>query len=269
MSIFSLLPLTLNAQMTAGSVAVLQSAGDYIAVAADSKGLSRKGVSLNRCKIVTLDDGLVFAATGYTNKAGVPKSPSAWEASDIAKEHYHLLLKTPRHELIRKLAEAYGADLAARLEPDVKTHPEERWPSLLADALFAGFDENQKRVIIQVTVSQKAFNGVTLGVGYFIKPWPADDEAYAVVIGETAIAREYAAGNSQRSRSWISGMALQAAGLPMKERLILATAKIVELTREYDPAFVGGPIDEVLVSRKTGATWVRHKMECGTTESGH
>ena len=103
-----LMPLTLSGQLVTGSIAVLQSADDYLVIAADSKGLSRKGISLHRCKVVALDNHLVYTATGYNSYEGVR---GTWDASDIAKQHYKLLAKTPRHELIPKLAEAYGASL--------------------------------------------------------------------------------------------------------------------------------------------------------------
>jgi hypothetical protein len=265
---FFFFPLNLNAQLITGSIAVLQSAGDYIAIAADSKSFSRKGISLHRCKIVPLDDQLVYAATGYTSRGGVHVlGNDAWDASDIAKQRYHLLAKTPRHELIRKLAEVYGAILAAKLDPVVTAHPEEGWPSLLAAALFAGFDENRQRVIIEVTVRQKSPIGLAQGVGYSTKLFPANDDVYADVIGETAIAQEYAAGKTFRSQSWRDGVALQTAGLGLKERLILGAEKIVELTAKYDSTLVGGPIDTILVSRKAGVTWIRCKTECAITHS--
>ena len=55
-----LMPMALSGQLVTGSIAVLQSADDYLVIAADSKSLSRKGISLHRCKIVVLDDQLVY-----------------------------------------------------------------------------------------------------------------------------------------------------------------------------------------------------------------
>jgi len=253
------MPMALSGQLVTGSIAVLQSAGDYLVIAADSKSLSHKGVSLHRCKIVALDDQLVYAGTGYTSYAGVR---GAWDASDIVKQHYHLLTKTPRHDLIRKLAEAYGASLAARLDPDVKGHPEEGWPTLLAAALFAGFDENRWRVVIEVTIHQEPHNGVAQGVGYSTKLFPASDAVFADVIGETAVAQEFAAGRTLRSQSWRNGLALEVTGLGVKERLIAGAEKIVELTAKYQPSLVGGSIEAVLVSRNMGVKCIRRKPEC-------
>src|SRR5512146_2760990 len=107
-------------QLSIGSIAVLNSADDYLVIAADSKNLSAKGVSLHRCKVEALDDHLVFANTGYGSYEGVR---GKWDAATLARQHYRQLAKAPRHELISALAEAYGADLAARLEPDVMAHP--------------------------------------------------------------------------------------------------------------------------------------------------
>jgi hypothetical protein len=205
---------TASAQLSFGSIAVLQSADDYLVIAADSLNLSAKGVSLHSCKVDALDDQLVFANTGYGSYAGVR---GKWEAVGLARQHYRKLAKTPRHELIPAIAEAYGADLAAKLEPDVKAHPEENWPQVLATALLAGFDEMQQRIVIEVKVHQVRDGH---GVGYSTRRFPASDSAYAEVMGETSIAAEFAAGETQRSQSWRSGLDSQVKGLGVKERMI-------------------------------------------------
>jgi hypothetical protein len=244
-------------QLSFGSIAVLQSADDYLVLAADSKNLSARGVSLHRCKIDALDDQLVFANTGYGSYAGVR---GKWNAIALARQHYHRLAKAPRHELISALAEAYGSDLAAKLEPDVKAHPEEGWPQTLATAIFAGFDEKRQRVVIEVNVHQVRRNGG--GVEYSTRRFPASDAAYAEVMGETSIAEEFAAGRTLRSQSWRNGLNLQVQGLGVKERLIAGAETIVELTARYQPSVVGGAVDTVLVSRKAGVMWVHRKPEC-------
>lgn len=130
---------------------MLNSADDYIAIAAD-KGVSQKGASYDRCKIVALDNQLVYAATGYTSRADGPQIGGMWDESALAKQMYRSLAKNPRHELIPKLAEALGASLASRLNQSVEAHPQEGRPPILVTPLFAGFDENGKRMIIQVNV---------------------------------------------------------------------------------------------------------------------
>ncbi len=254
-----LLSAMLGAQVVDGSIAVLEGAGDYLAIAADSKSLSRKGVSLHRCKIVVLDDQLVYAGTGYTSYAGV-RGP--WDANDMARQHYRLLGKTPRRELIRNLAEAYGASLAAKLDPDVRGHPEEGWPWLLTAALFAGFDENRQRVVIEVTVHQNYGGSGARGVEYSTKSFPPGDAAFTEVIGETATAQEFAAGNTERAQSWRSGLNLQVTGFGLKERLVAGAETVVELTAKYQPNLVGGATDTLLVTRGAGVKWIRRKPEC-------
>jgi hypothetical protein len=253
----SILASGATAQLSLGSIVVLQSADDYLVVAADSKNLSAKGVSLHSCKVDALDDQLVFANTGYGSYAGVR---GKWDAISLARQHYHQFAKAPRHELILALAEAYGADLAAKLEPDVKAHPEEGWPQVLATALFAGFDEKRQRIVIEVNVHQVRRNGG--GVEYSTRHFPPSDAAYAEVMGETSIAEEFAAGRTLRSQSWRKELDLQVQGLAVKERLITGAEKIVELTARYQPSLVGGAVDTALVSRKTGVVWIHRKPEC-------
>jgi hypothetical protein len=102
-----------------------------------------------------------------------------WDAAAVARQHYHLLANAPRHELISALAETYGADLAAKLEPDVKGHPEEGWPQSLVTAIFAGFDEKRQRVVIEVNIHQLQRDGAGRAVGYSTKRFPASDAAFA------------------------------------------------------------------------------------------
>ena len=120
-------------QLNSGSIVVVESVGDYVVVAANSLNLSAKGISLHRCKIIALDNRLVYANTGYTSKAS---AHGTWGATDIAKWRFRSLRKTPRQELIPKLAAAYGSEVAARLEPDFLGHPEEGWPRTLTTAIF-------------------------------------------------------------------------------------------------------------------------------------
>jgi hypothetical protein len=248
-----------RAQLSFGSIAVLQSAGDYLVIAADSKNLSAKGVSLHACKVDALDDQLIFAGTGYGSYVGVR---GKWDAIALARQHYHKLANLPRADMISALAEAYGADLAAKFEPDIKAYPKEGWPQILVTALFAGFDEKGQRIVIEVKVHQvRRYGG---GVTYSTKRLPTSDADYAEILGETSIAEEFAAGRTLRSQSWRNQLDFQVQGLGMNERLIAGAEKIIELTAKYQPSVVGGAVDTVLVSRKTGVKWVHRKPECST-----
>lgn len=245
-----------SGDLVTGSLVVVNSADDYIAIAADSKGLSQKGPSYDRCKIVALDNRLVYAATGYTSRADALQIGGTWHASALAKQAYLSLAKNPRHELIPKLAEALGASLASRLNQSVEAHPHEGWPRILVTALLAGFDENGKRIIIQVD----AMRTDERHVGYTARLVP--DDVHAVLSGETAIAEEYTAGKTPRSQSWQKSVVFENAGLGVKQQLIHGAERIVALTAQYDPTLVGGPIDTVVISRKAGVTWIHRKPEC-------
>ena len=274
MSFFLLLPPALNAQLATGSIVVLESSGDYIAMAADSKSVSIKGTSLHRCKIVALDDGLIYAATGYTSNFGGRRfgNRESWDASDIARLEYRLLARDSRHELILKLAEDYGASIAGRLKSDVKSHPREGWPWSLTTALFAGFDETHQRVVVEVTVHQGTNVGADQKVGYSTKLFPANDLRYAEVVGETSIAQEYVASSTPRSQAWREDLAIRTAGFRLKELLISDVENMVELTSKFTPSLVGGPVDAILLSRKVGdagVTWVRRKPECSAAHAEH
>jgi hypothetical protein len=107
-----LMPTARSGQLVTGSIVVLQSVGDYLVIAADSKGVSQKGASYDRCKIVALDNRLVYAATGHTSRADASQIVGTWGASAVARQAYLSLAKNPEHELIPKLADSFGASLA-------------------------------------------------------------------------------------------------------------------------------------------------------------
>jgi hypothetical protein len=244
-----------SAQLSFGSIVVLESADDYLVMAADSKNLSAKGVSLHKCKVDALGNHLLFANVGYGSYDG---ARGKWDAVSLARQRYHQLSKLLLHELIPALAEAYGADLAAKLEPDVMLHPEEGWPQELATALFAGFDEQGQRVVVEVNVHQAQRGRVESST----RRVPANDAPFTTVRGETSIAEEFAAGKTFRSQSWRNGLDFQVNGLGVKERMIAGAEKMVELTAQYQSSVVGGPIDTVVLSRRTGVQWIRRKPEC-------
>ena len=113
---------------------------------------------------------------------------------------------------------------------------------------------------IEVKVHQVRTGGG--GLGYSTKHFPASDTPYAEIMGETSIAEEFAEGKTLRSQSWRNGLNFQVQGLGVRERLIAGAENMVELTARYEPAVVGGAVDTVLVSRKTGVVWIRRKPEC-------
>src|SRR6266496_4545336 len=115
---------------------------------------------------------------------------------------------------------------------------------------------------------KRSIHRTLLGVGYSTKSLPAGDAPFADVMGETAIAQEFAEGRTLRSQSWKDNLASQVAGLGTRERLVAGAEKIVELTTMYQPGMVGGPIDTVVISRTTGVEWVRRKRGC-TTATRH
>lgn len=269
-----LVPLMLRAQYVGGSVVVIEPGGDYIAIAADSLRLGPASgqVSHAACKIVELSDQLVFAATGISSHPGGQKTVRSdiWNVNDIARQEYSALASKHADHLIQKLADAYGTRLAAKLNDGLKREP--RLLAFLSSevggsaAVFAGFDEQHHRVMVEVTVGIQAQGAHT--VGYAIKFLPGDEAVGTEIIGDTTIAQELAVGKTKRSQGWSRAMLFQTAGLGLKDRLLFGAERIVGLTAIYDPHLVGGPVDVILVTRGHGVTWVHRKPTCGHYEHG-
>jgi hypothetical protein len=269
-----MLPSTLQAQYVSGTVVVLEVGGDYIVIAADSLRLGPDPgeVSHSACKIAKLSDQFVFATSGISGHPSVAKTPGSvtWNVYDIATQEYAVLANEHTAHLIQKLAAAYGERLADRINKDLKLEPEGPLRAYLAKhgvgtAVFAGFDEEHHRVILEVRVGIQS-PGATV-VEYATRLLTAGDETTeAMVFGDSAIAGELNEGKTDRSRSWQSAMSLQLRGQGLKDRLLFKAEYVADLTARYDPNQVGGPIDVIHVTRNGGVTWVRRKSACTLKE---
>lgn len=269
-----LLHPTLWAQHVSGTVVVLEDGGDYIVIAADSLSLGPGAgqVSHTACKIVKLSDQLVFAVSGISAYLGAANTSRAdmWNAKDIARQEFSALAGKHPDNLIQKLAAAYGENLTSRINHELKVEPAGPLRSYLAEqgrygaAVFAGFDEQHQRVVVEVSMGIRAAGGM---VGYTTKVLPGgEDTMEAEVFGHNTIATELAEGRTERSRGWRSTITLRSTGLGLRDRMLFEAKYVAELTAQYDPDHVGGPIDEVLVTRKRGVTWVHRKPACGSKD---
>jgi hypothetical protein len=269
-----LLPSSLWAQYVSGTVVVLEDGGDYIVIAADSLRLGPGAgqASHAACKIVKLSDQLVFATSGISGRPGVAKTPRSgtWDVYDIARQEYAVLADKHTDHLIQKLAAGYGERLAGRINEDLKMEPEGPLRSYLTKhgdegagaAVFAGFDEQHRRVIVEVRVGIQVPGDRVMGYAAKLLPG-GDDTMEAEVVGDTTIAGELAAGRTERSRGWRSTISLRSTGLGLRDRLLFEAQYVAELTAQYDPDQAGGPTDVILVTRNQGVTWVRRKPTCG------
>jgi hypothetical protein len=263
-----LFPWTLQAQYVSGTVVVLEAGGDYIAIAADSLrlGPSPGQVSHGYCKIVNLSDQLVFAAAGISGYPGARVPSDIWSVYEIAKQEYSELANGHTDDLVQKLAAVYGERVSGKINNGLKRDSSGSLWSYVSSqnevgaAIFAGFDDQHRRVIVEVKVGIQV-PGARV-VGYSTKFIPGDETVDTEVIGDTRISQELTAGQTQRSRGWHSAMSLQSSVLDLKDRLLFGAERIGELTAKHDPDYVGLPIDVVLVTRGRGITWVHRKPIC-------
>jgi hypothetical protein len=270
LALLVLVPSTLFAQYLSGSVVVLRFAGDYIAIASDSLRLGPGAgqVAYDGCKVVSLSDQLVFAEAGIANKPAGGKTSLAesWSVFEMARHEYGVLSKSHSTHLIPELAEGFGRRLVAQINHDLTLKSSAPLRSYLLEhrganaVVFAGFDEEHRPVVIVVTVGIKAPSAHE--VGYSTRQLHGGETENTEILGETSIVAEYAAGRTERSQGWRSVMALQTGGLGLKESLLFQSRYLAELTVKYAPQGVGGPIDQVLMTRGHSLTWAKRKPQC-------
>jgi hypothetical protein len=273
LAVWSVMPSVLLAQYNHGSIVVVQGSGDYIALAADSLRIGPTGqVFHDACKIAKLSDQLVFGEAGIAGKpsSGPASLVDSWNVLDMARTEYAALATNHSVDLIQQLAERFGRRLASQINYDLKLKSSTPLRSYLATmprasaAVFAGFDVQHQRVIVEVTVGFQTPDARE--VGYSVKRLPGKTGEEAEILGETSIAGEMAAGTTERSRQWRSAVALKTAGLSLKDRIVSATEYVVELTAKYAPQDVGGPIDAVTITKARGVTWAQRKPGCRTED---
>jgi hypothetical protein len=135
--------LSASAQPESGSLIILNSSNDEIAVAADSRSISAAGQFDNRCKITTLGNRIIFAASGITAMTPIDGRPVYWDAHSIARDIFVINPDKAAVDL-EGFATAWGQEIKRRMEIDVKRDGSEVFlegtdNTTLTSAIFSEF----------------------------------------------------------------------------------------------------------------------------------
>jgi len=232
----------------------MQAKGDYIVMAADSLLIGVSQVST--CKVEVLGNQIVFAMAGVSGSDAAPQR--AWDSLNLAKQEYAILARHPDDNLIEKLAIAFGKRYAEKINrsmlgPGVIPYLTPHGGNA-GEAIFAGFNRKHQRVIVEVEAGVSSTTRI-ISSGNEVK-------LETQVLGYSDIAKEYATNETERSKGWLNSLKRESNGMELKDRMTLQAERVIELTAKYHPDGVGGPTDEVLVTRNHGVRWTRRNAEC-------
>ncbi|MGO9270797.1 MAG: hypothetical protein ACLQOO_11185 [Terriglobia bacterium] len=269
--LFLLVSLHAIAQVEAGTLVVLNSSQDEIAVAADSRTHNATTYIDNRCKISALGNELIFAASGKTGYGPLGGANLVWDSHAIAHDKFRMIAHNKRTQnLPLRLATSWGRKVKRQLQLDLIHDRDETLSGVVGDtltsALFAGFNAKGISIITgkityRFTPKGKPITTFTI-TNEFERP-------RAVFIGDTGIADEFSASTTTRAVQWRQEASIQAA--KAQDAVALFAIKIVDLSIEYSPGMIidgkiipsiGGPVDALRLVRGHGIEWIQRKANC-------
>jgi hypothetical protein len=267
---FFLTSLNAAAQVKSGTLVILNASQDEIVAAADSRVYTPVTQFDNGCKITTLGNQLIFAASGTTGYGSPERGSLYWDSHAIARNIFlRLSRKKAKQPMPIRLARAWGQEVKKKVEADLKQDGKDEVffgveENRLTSAVVAGFDNGSPLIVtvaLMVVISARGSTNVSSAIAdIFTTP-------RAVSLGRVDIANEIFYGKTPRAIQWRSDLALMRTGDP----IAVPAIKAIEFSIEHYPLVsiggktlpaLGGPVDAVRLSRAKGVEWIQRKDNC-------
>lgn len=279
-----------------GTVVVVYYTTDKIIMAADSRVVSldpNKPPQDDACKIATPDGKIVFASAGIENYASANNQAilgsyasaldfvQSWSNADEIHKAYQeasfqhspmfqstsallmnaILERDVVLQTVRNFegAEVYDLNALKTWHATLLDQVAEKQHGLLTEALVGGLDSGGRLVLYGTAIEYS-----DLGFGGFILSntgTPVCPDAPYCFLGEYEIAREFVNLASDRAKKEAHKWKPPKNSSPL-DYDILKAMRLVELTEQYGPADVGGPIDAVELDKDGTLRWFYNKKNC-------
>ena len=242
---------------TVGSVLAFATSPDKIVIGADSRELmlssNGRADRFDKCKVVALDGIYIFAAVGRSGHHSKGHPEATWDIFEMARE---IARKGHTAGSLERIAADWGneaAEMDNRNSPDFTDFEGQH-------AIFAGFIGGHP-TIYQVVVAKTATGPYQSDVQ---KPPLHNGSIVASGYGKQ-IAEEFAAGRTDRAKSWMADFrkdhapelnSWDTAMAPLVKRVLELT---IANSAEQDTS--GPPIDLVEI-QPTGVHWLEKKPNC-------
>lgn len=258
------------AQIESGTIIVLNSSQNEIAVAADSRSHNATTYVDNRCKISALGNELIFAASGKTGYGQLNGTRLVWDAHAIAHEKFRQLDRKHTKTLPLKLATSWGNEVKKKLQTDLINDRAETISGANGDrltaAIFAAFNSNGISIITGQVTYRFRDNGKPVTAFTITNKI---ERPIAVFIGDAEIADEFNANATSRAAQWRDEANIEAT--KAQDSVAFLAIKIVGLSIEFQPVkiingnmmhTIGGPIDALRLIHGQGIEWIQRKANC-------
>jgi hypothetical protein len=255
--IFLCLSFQAGEKDSVGSVLAFATSSNKIVIGADSRELTLwsngRADRFDKCKVVTLDGTYVFAAVGRSGHHSQGHPEATWDIFDMVRE---IARKDHTAGSLGRVAADWGNEVAKmdnRDSPDFTDFEGQH-------AIFAGFIGGHP-TIYQVIVTKNAAGPYQPDVQ---QPSLQNGSIVASGYGKQ-IAEEFAAGRTDRAKSWMADFrkdhapelnSWDTAVAPLVKRVLELT---IANSAEKDTS--GPPIDLVEI-RPTGVHWLEKKPNC-------
>lgn len=244
-----------------------------VAVAADSLAYGWNGDTYTVCKIATVGDKLIVAASGYTDR--ITHGKVDFSALASAREVFS---RFPKKKVATKnfgpqFIGAWNESLVDKINQQLNYRNSDITAYLpddnLTSTIVVGVDE---KGLVSTWSTGLRYRSVGNRKVVFSMPVKTTTELpYEVHSGENDIADEAYHLTTPRGREWNHELWQGSAGLPVDQRSTYWARQLIDLTLRYLPpktfgvrqvTTVGGPIDSVTIDRAGTIKWGDHKPEC-------
>jgi hypothetical protein len=246
----------------------------YIAVAADSMALVGDDNPRSVCKVATINDKLVVAASGTT---GHIANNGNWDFSVLATATEVAAIfsagKSALNDFASLFTNAWATKVVDKFNHELKVRPKETTASsqgnLLADGIVVGLDQNG---ILGIWVIEWHYNSLANGrKTAFLTIEHRNGWPVYLALGDASIANEVFWGTTERGRQWKQNSKAVFAGLPASQQNDYMARELVDLTISHLPpkvvgvrlvSTVGGHVDSITIDKTGRIEWRDHKPEC-------
>ncbi len=271
--IAALTVVSVQGQITSGTIIVFGRSGNKFYVAADSREGKWGQHDDNYCKIASLDGRLLFTATGMI---GYDWNPNpffqSWTAQGLAREVFHSVNHEPSYSVDIEATATQWVQLAKiRIQDILMTESgadailKSMENNQVLGGVFAGVDPNGKLRVYKVAIY---IDSEKLRKRELVSPeiLPIEEDNFPVPIesaGKQSIVNEYLEGQTKQAQQWKKELSSNRKFSKIKDSDVRLAVQLVDLTiRNVSSDEVGGPIDAASLSSTGKVVWFQRKDSC-------
>lgn len=263
------------AQITSGTIIILNFTKDRLVIAADSRGVNTDTwvPHDNECKIAEVDQRLIFTSVGNARRkrSSGPDPVNGWDNAETTRAAFRSVRQLPTEEAqTRTIAKTWADAIAANWQSLYRSEPEKVTRVLSKNGgLTVGAFAEANMGTIYFRAAQIRFDQSRASVGDPIEPefierlsdcWDCGDGNRICAMGKHFdVAAKFCAQTKANDRIKVRTQ------LKGANRSVKLAVKIAELTIDAyakTPGDVGGMVDAVTLKNNGSISWNAIKQSC-------